>query len=135
MFKVSMHFQRSKIWKEKFQTILDKVNVRVASKDLRNVENLKKVTEMTENHWNQWRVHSRRPKRQNLTFALEYRQKLSYKVVKHSLEKFILPNFVNFSTIFCPRLYIQKYLDEMKCDSEFQDTFRFRFTMYQEWLR
>ena len=53
MFEVSMHFQRSKIWKEKFQTILDKVNVRVASKDLRNVENIKKVTEMTENHWNQ----------------------------------------------------------------------------------
>ena len=62
---------------------------------------IKKFQENIWNAWIWWQVPSRPPKKQILSFVLENSKK---SVVKHPIEKPVLLNFLNLSTILSPRL-------------------------------
>ena len=53
------------------------------------------------------RVFNRPPKKRCLTVALQNCREVA---VKHSIEEFMLPNFLDLSTIFFPRMSDKTYL-------------------------
>ena len=63
--------------------------------------NVKKFKEMLETLGNDGKVISRPPKRQILTVLL---QNCKTPAVKRFIEEHMLPDFVDLSTIFCPKL-------------------------------
>ena len=85
-----------------------KVNLRVVSRVAEQLrlwilENFKKMSEMLRIGG---KVFSRQPKNQILTFVLRKPKTLA---VKHSIEKTMLLNLLDLSTIFSPRLSEETY--------------------------
>ena len=64
-------------------------------------ENIKKFKEMPETFGNDGKVISRPPKRRILTVLL---QNCKTSAVKRFIEEPMLPDFVDLSSIFCPKL-------------------------------
>ena len=64
-------------------------------------ENIKKFKQMSETFGNDGKVINRPPKRQILAVLLQNCKKSA---VKRFIEEPMLPDFVNLSSIFCPKL-------------------------------